>query len=564
MGKAKKLNSLRKKYFGFFGNDNTEEERTIGFKYGKNQGSYGSSGGPRYDNWDSGFDLWKGWFKKRNHELITPVLSKQHLVYKSYMDSLDYSRIKKCAVNTSNGQNSSIVNLLVDNQKTLESTGIASFMIEDILNMFYSENEFRDITVANKWWKNCLDKIDDYLLKDLTKGNAFFTGIILKNILEQAGKRTKDEQNAFQNGNQACQDHSNHQKNKHQQQQKQQQSQNNKSNSGNNQQNQNNQSENDQSQNQNQGQDQSDKGELGNQQNSSTQNESGKGEGSAAMPQYIPDFRENLAPNLKKLLNKHIQRTQQFFENAINKSIQEIAEKSAALKKLGLSAEDLKKDEIIESLKLIDSLAKSINLNKGDLFKFISTTLKGAKKAITGNPNTFEEDFFDSDVIEDLDDFANLSHVAMYQELAVIDSDPTCKFDVYIDRSGSMSSGCSIEGVSRMNAAKAIVIKMRAMGLLNNVYYYDGRVHNGFSAKNLGSILRVTSGGGTTGDNCIEQINNTNIPSLIITDGDDHLDLYSKNAYVMCIEQSIGLNRRLWNGTKQVVLFRKGKFEYLC
>jgi hypothetical protein len=521
--------------------ESVQNEKQIGFKYGKGSGNNGGgNSSPAYRGYNSWDDWsWGSYWKRSSYDdHITKKHEEEFRVLKSKMGKFAFDNLVKSV----ELQNPDFNNLMKNvTQKPLETNlqeGKVfgpSFMAEDIFNLFFTENTFKDITHANSWWKKTIDSFDDYLIKDLTKDNYFFSSIILGNILESLMQMTPQEKNSCDR----AQHQSSKEKSENDQKSKEKQESN----------------PNDQDGSEGEGEGEGESKE----QNDSSQNNPGQGDGKGkeSKPQPQNNFDSKTQSDLDNIAKR--------LDDAVRKSIKDISNEAVKLKKMGLTPEDMKSPDMINALTQVKEIAAKVDLRKRDVFGFIQKSIKGMKKSITGHTSTFEEDLFESDCPEDLDDFVNLIHPAMMQELFVIEKDPTSKFDIYVDCSGSMSSGCSL-GIPRMQAAKAIIMKMRNMGILNNVYPYEGSVKDPFSAKQIGPILKMYAGGGTNGDNCVLNIQKTGIPSMIITDGDDNYSEYSPQAYILCLEQPVGFSKHIsdkWIKNKQAVLFRNQKFTYL-
>ena len=126
---------------------------------------------------------------------------------------------------------------------------------------------------------------------------------------------------------------------------------------------------------------------------------------------------------------------------------------------------------------------------------------------------------------------------------------------------GSMGSGFGIKGISRMDFAKSLLLKLKKMDILKEVYLFDTRIKK--TSSELKDILNIHSGGGTSIDKVINDIIEKDENSIIITDADDSIYCYSDKAYII----GIGNTRFSVSSTcmddyiinKQLIIFKDQK-----
>jgi len=157
-----------------------------------------------------------------------------------------------------------------------------------------------------------------------------------------------------------------------------------------------------------------------------------------------------------------------------------------------------------------------------------------------------------------------LNTMELIDDMDVMVSNYSMKFDLYIDVSGSMGSKVDlstngVETISRISLAKILAYRMKNMNILNNVYIFNSRVHK-YDKK---MIFNISASGGTSIDDVIDNIKITKIPSMVLSDGDDHISVYDNKAYLFTICSALrgsAMNEYAKQG--QLVFFNNGKFQY--
>ena len=98
----------------------------------------------------------------------------------------------------------------------------------------------------------------------------------------------------------------------------------------------------------------------------------------------------------------------------------------------------------------------------------------------------YYDNFIESPKIDELIDMELLHpkfRNVMIEDMLVKETKRIGKIDVYVDVSGSMSSSAEIEqdgkelSISRLTFAKALVLKLKQLDLVNEVYSFENRVH---------------------------------------------------------------------------------------
>jgi hypothetical protein len=184
----------------------------------------------------------------------------------------------------------------------------------------------------------------------------------------------------------------------------------------------------------------------------------------------------------------------------------------------------------------IKSEVQQLEINKNALEKAVDRILDNSVGHFSSKYKTVEVDLLDAQEVVDIEGLEYIHPIfqkTMIPELSTSDRKYYGKFDLYIDHSGSMSSSCGLStshgDVSRTLLAKAIALRMRRMGILNDLYLFDDNVTK---IKNTEvNILLIGSGGGTRINRVLEHCEKSKRNSVILTDGDDYIGTYLHNAY---------------------------------
>ena len=168
------------------------------------------------------------------------------------------------------------------------------------------------------------------------------------------------------------------------------------------------------------------------------------------------------------------------------------------------------------------------NLKSAQLNNFIKDTLKFSTSYFSSQFKESEDSIFDSDDIAELMGIENL--LPQLRSLHIDDvvttkRDYFMNFDVYIDMSGSMGGN---RANSQLIKAKVTALKLHKLGLVDKLYCFDNYVTPAMSRL---TMLKTNSGGGTSLENVVKQIEKLNRPSVVITDACDIVTTYTDKAY---------------------------------
>ena len=106
------------------------------------------------------------------------------------------------------------------------------------------------------------------------------------------------------------------------------------------------------------------------------------------------------------------------------------------------------------------------------------------------------------------------------------------KIDLYLDCSGSMSSYEYFEGtrIRMSDLVKGIAMVLYRLGMIENLYFFDTNLYKIDKVNEL-SILSFSRSGGTNFNKVVAQVKKNGNNSVIITDGEDNCDDYTKLAF---------------------------------
>lgn len=246
---------------------------------------------------------------------------------------------------------------------------------------------------------------------------------------------------------------------------------------------------------------------------------------------------EQMAKDLEKMLNdkKAKKELEQAFKQA--------DEKLDKLRDIGVDIDndeempEEEKREIIQNLNNLDSIRRSLtslNVSKDKILKAVEKILNGStnyfsQKCIQTDVELFEADqLLDINGIELLHPFFRKSRML---DLSVTERKYIGKYDLYVDCSGSMSSGCGgdLGGVARIDLAKSLAMQMRELGILGDLYEFEDKPKK---IQNTDiSILMMAARGGTNIEKVVQNILKTGNNSVVLSDGESHVGVYTHKAF---------------------------------
>jgi hypothetical protein len=243
--------------------------------------------------------------------------------------------------------------------------------------------------------------------------------------------------------------------------------------------------------------------------------------------------------NMLEKLMQDAQDTCKMMDDHIDQDIQEKMFEEAN-KNGGQDAGKLSPDY----MRQVAAKLESVKLSMGSLKEKIKKLLDKSASYFSSRKIVKYEDLFNAQDVSGLEDY-ELLHPKLRkifaEDIQIKDSKAVGKFDVYVDVSGSMSSGCGVKNtngdqISKIDFAKSMIAKLKELDMLNDVYLFDTRVKK--YRNDMISISMIDCGGGTTINEAVRSIERNGINSLIITDAEDNCSIYSDKAFFIGVEGS--------------------------
>jgi hypothetical protein len=188
-------------------------------------------------------------------------------------------------------------------------------------------------------------------------------------------------------------------------------------------------------------------------------------------------------------------------------------------------------------IKHIAQKLSRISLSMGSLKEKIKKLLDKSVSYFSARQEVEYEDLLNSDNIAGLEDYVLLHpklRKIFVEDVQVKNTKSVGKIDLYIDISGSMSSGCGVKDadgndISRIDFCKSFAAKLVELDMLNNIYLFDNKVKK--YKTDLISISMLDCGGGTTINNAVRSVESNGVNALILTDAEDGCNIYSEKAF---------------------------------
>ena len=257
-------------------------------------------------------------------------------------------------------------------------------------------------------------------------------------------------------------------------------------------------------------------------------------------------FDKNTSKNMLDRLLDDAQNTCKMADDYLDEDVQQQMFDEANKTSGGQNAGKLSEDY----MRQIAARLESIKLSTGSLKEKLKRLLDKSASYFSSRKITKYEDLFNADSVAGLDDF-ELLHPKLrkihLEDIMIKDTKNVGKIDVYIDVSGSMTSGCGVRNdqgnsISKIDFCKSLTAKLKEMDMLNDVYLFDTRLKK--IKSDLISISMIDAGGGTTIDVAVQSIVKNGINAIVITDAEDQCNIYSEKAFFIGVE---GANFRSFN-----------------
>lgn len=193
-------------------------------------------------------------------------------------------------------------------------------------------------------------------------------------------------------------------------------------------------------------------------------------------------------------------------------------------------------------LEKMEKELKKINLNMDGVKDKIKNLLDKSISYFSCKEVIYHEDIFEASNLSGLEDYILLHpkiRKVFINDIDIIEKKKLGKIDVYVDVSGSMGMSSGItdingKSITKSLFAKALVFKMKELDLLNDLYSFESSVKKRKNSQ-IG-ILSLDGGGGTNTRAVIESIEKRDNNAIIITDAQDHCELYTDKAFFIGVD----------------------------
>lgn len=277
--------------------------------------------------------------------------------------------------------------------------------------------------------------------------------------------------------------------------------------------------------------------------------------------------------SLEDIVDKALDNAEKDIEDAKNNADDKIKDLEDQLGKEAMKDLMNQNPEFLEEIdKLKDRLDK-VSINKESIRKVMEKILNESMNYFSSKFKTVEESLFDCEECEDLFGLEFLHPIFKNAEIMNVGNETRIykgKMDLYLDCSGSMGSQQYFEGtpIRMIDLAKGIAMVLFRMGMIENLYFFDGSLYKIDNINEI-TILSFSKSGGTNFNKVIEKIKQNGNNSVIITDGYDSCHEYSKQAFWIGIggtqfQGYSGDAFKTYRATKQCVAYdsETSKFNY--
>jgi hypothetical protein len=282
----------------------------------------------------------------------------------------------------------------------------------------------------------------------------------------------------------------------------------------------------------------------GNEQSQRNGDKNGRGQannsnGKGSQTDYSQEAADKMDQDLKNMVDMlNSKQSQKELEQAFKQAEQKLDK----LKEVGIDIEndeevpEEEKREIIRNLNNLDSIRSSLsrlNTSKEKVMKAVQKILNGTTNYFSQKCIRTDVELFEADQLLDINGIELLHPVfrkSRLFDLSVTERKYIGKFDLYIDCSGSMSSGCGgdMNGVPRIDLAKSLAMQMKELGILGDLYEFEDRPKK-INNTDL-SILMMSARGGTDIQKVVDNIVKTGNNSVVLSDGESHVTTYTHKA----------------------------------
>lgn len=255
------------------------------------------------------------------------------------------------------------------------------------------------------------------------------------------------------------------------------------------------------------------------------------------------DAADQMDKDLKDMLDKLSQNlNSKQSQKELEKAFDEAQKKLDKLRDVGVDIEndenmpEEEQKEIVRNLNNLDSIRDSLralSVSKEKIMKAVKKILDGttnyfSRKCTITDVELFEaDDILDINGLELLHPFFKKSRLF---DMSITERKYIGKFDLYVDCSGSMGSGCGgdLERVRRIDLAKSLAMQMKELGILGELYEFEDRPKKIMNTDI--SILMMAARGGTNIETVLQNIVKSGNNAVVLSDGESHINTYTEKA----------------------------------
>jgi len=200
--------------------------------------------------------------------------------------------------------------------------------------------------------------------------------------------------------------------------------------------------------------------------------------------------------------------------------------------------------ELADLMQMRDAIS-ALSVARGQIADSLEKILKYSYSYFSRSSKVEEYDLLDAEELDQLDGLENLLPILKKVSIANITSleyKPLGKVDFYIDCSGSMSRNTNTDRGRRLGdfiIAKGLAINLMRLNLSREIRFFASHLFPDIITDAV-SLMKWNHSGGTSIDTVIEEINNTGMNSIVLTDACCPINVYSSKCFFICINMALG------------------------
>ena len=177
----------------------------------------------------------------------------------------------------------------------------------------------------------------------------------------------------------------------------------------------------------------------------------------------------------------------------------------------------------MEDIELYDLINK-LNFSSNMVSTILAKILQLYSSTFSQKYDMSHIGLLDADEIDELEEIQYLHPIFRkihLDDVVVEDRKYKGKIDIYIDSSGSMGGSNANSDLSK---AKAIAIKLKLMGYVDQIHFFDTSLYT--NCDTIKKVMGFSSGGGTTIDKPVKHARDNAKNAVVITDGGGNINFY--------------------------------------